>query len=93
MTDLFEQHEMWKAMKLKESKDLAAIDNPCVRKFGPNDDKRMKCKTCCNLYGRVVSKTYYKCKLRVETRGRGSDHRVNWPACARYIKEVNSDDF
>ena len=47
------------------------------------------CATCDHLYMRGdVSGRYYKCDLRRDTRGPSSDHRVRWPACARYEREA-----
>ena len=90
MSDLAEQHQLFlerhlkaKAHAIKEQLDLKLIPNPVVRiyGFGP---KGQKCKGCKKLYFRQHSKRYYKCELRKETRGTGSDHRVNWPACSKF---------
>lgn len=45
-----------------------------------------KCKTCKHLCYKEYAKRYYKCSLRggVDTASPQSDHRVNWPACAKY---------
>ena len=56
--------------------------NPCVKLYGAIDGK--KCKKCIHLYSKHYSKTYYKCDLRKDTNGRGTDHRVNWNACTKY---------
>jgi hypothetical protein len=42
------------------------------------------CKTCKALRALQMGNRYYKCVHRKLTHGPGSDHRVNWPACARY---------
>ena len=57
--------------------------NPCMKVYGPGPEGA-KCKSCKSLYGVQFAKVYHKCKLRKETRGPGSDHRVNWPACGKY---------
>ncbi len=44
-----------------------------------------KCKTCEHLgYSQGHRKRFYKCALRGRSRGEGTDHRVNWPACSRH---------
>lgn len=60
-------------------------DNPCVRVFGAGPNGK-QCKTCIHLYTQGnVQGTYYKCKKRgTPTGGPGTDHRVRWPACAKY---------
>jgi len=60
--------------------------NPCVRVYGPGPENEI-CKHCRLLYPHHMAKTYYKCELREFTHGPGTDHRVNWPACARFIKK------
>jgi hypothetical protein len=58
--------------------------NPCVLAYGPGPEGR-KCGDCVNLYQQGgVAGTYYKCALRLNTSGPGSDHRFRWPACARF---------
>lgn len=60
-------------------------ENPCVRIFGagPAD---VTCKTCSHLYCNVKGHRFYKCDLRKHTNGPASDHKVKWPACAKYSK-------
>ena len=57
--------------------------NPCVQVYGPGPEG-VTCKTCRRLYRRHFDKMYIKCELRTCTRGAGSDHRVGYPACAKY---------
>lgn len=58
--------------------------NPCIRFWG-DGPQNTKCKTCIHLVVHKTGKTpYYKCDLRGITSGPGTDHRVNWQACARY---------
>jgi hypothetical protein len=68
------------------ARDLPA--NPCVRVYGPGpDDKR--CKDC-RLFLRKgqYSNTYFKCLLRGNTNGPGTDHRANWDACKRFVQDT-----
>lgn len=58
-------------------------DNPCVRVFGAGPEGK-QCKTCSHLHAKHWDKTYYKCDLRPDTNGPGTDHRVRWVACSRY---------
>lgn len=66
----------------------APKSNPCIPAFGPGPEGRI-CRDCTHLF-RVggVAGRYYKCDLRVRTGGPGSDHRVRWPACARFEEQV-----
>lgn len=48
-----------------------------------------QCKTCKHLFAREFANTYYKCDLRQNTGGAGTDHRVTWKACAKYETKVN----
>src|SRR6187402_922152 len=57
--------------------------NPCVRYYGTGPEG-IKCKTCSHLFRKRYSKTYIKCDLRMNTNGKGSDHKANWPACSKY---------
>jgi len=61
--------------------------NPCVALYGPGP-ANTACKQC-RLFIRKgqYSKTYFKCSLRGDTNGPGTDHRANWPACKRFIKK------
>lgn len=58
--------------------------NPCVRLYGSHA-AGAKCKSCRMLIRKGMSKTYFKCGLRRNTNGPATDHRANWPACARYV--------
>jgi hypothetical protein len=63
--------------------------NPCVRAFGRGPEGEI-CKTCRHLFCHATNKLFYKCDLRAFTNGPGSDHRVRWPACAKWeAKKVN----
>lgn len=58
--------------------------NPCVTVFGPGPEGK-QCGTCAHfIKGRYHATILYKCKVRGLTHGEGTDHRVRWPACAKY---------
>ena len=57
--------------------------NPCVRVFGRGAEG-VTCKLCAHLFSHSMARRFWKCDLRAFTHGPGSDHRVGWPACARY---------
>lgn len=57
--------------------------NPCVGMFGKGPDG-FTCKGCTHIYRCGRRGKYIKCDLRPHTNGPGSDHRVGWPACAKY---------
>jgi hypothetical protein len=64
------------------------VVNPCVQLYGPGPAGK-RCKTCDRLYYRPGSaRRYYKCPLHGDTHGAGTDHRVSWPACAKYQEAV-----
>ncbi len=60
-----------------------AYKNPLVRIFGKGPEGR-KCKECKHLFVKQYASRYYKCALRVDTNGPGSDHRANYPACSKF---------
>ena len=66
--------------------------NPCVIEYGAGPEGAT-CESCAHLRGFRQSTTWYKCELRQWTansgknRGTvypGKDHRLRWPACARF---------
>ena len=58
--------------------------NPCVDLYGPAEPPR-NCGGCKHLIKRGGgTRAYYKCDLRKMTKGPGTDHRVHWPACAKW---------
>jgi hypothetical protein len=65
-----------------------ASTNPCVNLYGPGPTDK-KCKDCRLLTYRQCGKRYYKCHLRNITSGPGTDHRMRWPACGRFIQKVD----
>lgn len=62
--------------------------NPCVNLYGPGPTDK-KCKDCRLLTYNQHQKRYYKCQLRGITSGPGTDHRMTWPACGRFIQRVD----
>ena len=60
--------------------------NPCLRVYGLGPDGKT-CKTCKHLVAKRYANTYYKCALRKNTGGAGTDHRVNWTACGKWEAE------
>ncbi len=58
--------------------------NPCSLVFGYGP-LGVSCRACVHLlHLDYHAKTYIKCDLRKITHGAGSDHRLSWPACARF---------
>lgn len=58
-------------------------ENPCFHAYGPGPEGE-QCKNCIHLIGICYSKTVYKCDLRKLTHGAATDHKVRWPACAKF---------
>jgi hypothetical protein len=58
--------------------------NPMLAVVGPGPDGAI-CRDCIHLF-RVggVAGRYYKCDLRRVSSGPATDHRVRWPACAKF---------
>lgn len=68
--------------------DIPAIEkmppvNPCVQVYGPGPEGK-QCQDCRYLVGFCKGQVYYKCLLRRLTNSPASDHRVRWPACAKF---------
>lgn len=60
------------------------LHNPCLDVFGAGPDDA-RCTSCAHLeLHNGGSQNYYKCNLWPITGGPGTDHRLNWPACAKY---------
>lgn len=57
--------------------------NPCIDVYGKGPEGT-RCKTCVHLYAKSYANTYYKCGLRKNTNGPGSDHKVNFTTCGKY---------
>lgn len=53
--------------------------------IGGLDSSGKRCKGCRFVgFHRPSRKRYWKCGLRTITWGPGTDHRVNWNACAKF---------
>lgn len=59
--------------------------NPCVKAFGYGP-VNVTCKSCAKLRRKQLAKNYFKCVLRGDSGGRGTDHKMNWPACGKYVR-------
>jgi hypothetical protein len=66
--------------------------NPCIALYGPGPAGQT-CQGCQQLAAIAVNKTFYKCRLRKNTRGPGSDHRMRWPACAKFEQRPTGQDI
>lgn len=58
--------------------------NPCVTAFGYGP-VNTTCASCAKLRVKRWGGKYFKCTLRGDTNGPGTDHRATWPACAKYV--------
>lgn len=57
--------------------------NPCIAQWGTGPDGKT-CKDCVHLVRQRQANVWYKCRLRRNTHGRGTDHRTGWPACGKF---------
>lgn len=66
--------------------------NPCIKGHG-HGPEGTRCKTCAYFERKHVrGKVYFKCELRGDTNGTGTDHRANWPTCGRYQQEIKTEN-
>jgi hypothetical protein len=74
--------------------------NPCIDMYGPGPEGRI-CRDCVHLQGFKQSATWYKCTKRAwKTKGGkypgtvypGPDHRVRYPACAKFEEREEKQD-
>lgn len=72
----------WNNEVLVSAEQLAS-PNPLVTRYG-FDPEGHQCKDCAHMYCKIYDKAYWKCELREDTNGPGSDHRKKWPACAKF---------
>lgn len=77
--------------KLRQRREQRNVDgsykqNPMLRLYGETPGK--KCKTCEHLCYNSLAKKYYKCRLRRISSSPATDHRVNWPACGKYMPKI-----
>lgn len=81
-----------RAIKRGDQEDIDPSPNPCVDIYGLGPEGK-QCKACSHMFSKRYDKVYWKCSLRKNTNGAGSDHRKSWPACAKFepleVKEVD----
>lgn len=70
----------------REEAERKFFVNPCIGLYG-RDALSRTCKSCKHLFAKQYSKRYWKCDLRKNTNGPGTDHRINWPACGKYERK------
>lgn len=75
-----DQLELDLGVPIDESK---THENPMVQAYGFGPDNK-RCKHCQHLFVRQYMNRYYKCDLRINTNGPGTDQRVNWRACSKF---------
>jgi hypothetical protein len=62
--------------------------NPCIAVHGPGPEGQT-CKGCSHLSNTSHhSGRFWKCDLRKVSHGRATDHKVSWPACAKFEKAM-----
>lgn len=70
--------------------DQSKLDkNPMVQAYGYSPEGK-RCKQCKHLFYKQYANKYYKCALRQNTNGPGTDQRVNWNACAKFEEGENT---
>lgn len=71
---------------LEAERKISLEPNPCLRLHGA-DKMARKCKDCRLLMRKEIrsGKVFFKCTLRGNTNGPGTDHRANWTACAQFV--------
>jgi hypothetical protein len=61
-----------------------AAGNPLIARFGAGPTGKT-CATCTHLQAKDYhARRYYKCDLRGNSNGSGTDHRKKWLACGQY---------
>ena len=66
---------------------LTGGGNPCIEAFGVGPDGK-NCKDCKKFFKKVAGeRSYYKCRLRGNTNGAGTDHRLKYPACGMFKED------
>lgn len=79
---VFGIHNLDDAQRLSDEQNVESV-NPCVNVYGRGPLEKM-CRTCSHIKIRTFRRNYYKCDLRRDTRGPGTDHRLFWPSCSKY---------
>jgi hypothetical protein len=62
--------------------------NPCVALYGKGPEGTT-CGQCVQIAGISMAKTFYKCRLRTNTHGAKSDHKLRYPTCGRFEQREN----
>lgn len=70
-------------VKKKRQRPKAPKSNPMLAIYGAGPSDK-HCAGCEHLFVKFWAGKYYKCALRGNTNGAGTDHRVRWPACGKY---------
>jgi len=68
----------------RRNADGSFKNNPLILLYGTTEGEI--CKDCENLYRRERTNKWYKCSLRRCSGSPVTDHRVNWPACGKFVK-------
>lgn len=66
--------------------------NPCIAIYGPGPAGQT-CENCALLAGFAMSRTVYKCFLRRNTHSAKTDHKLRWPACAKFEQRAEDKDI
>ena len=89
MIDLFGE-PITEPLPAQKPKPEKVVGNPCILVYGTGPDGQT-CKGCVHLRYALMrnpNARHWKCDRRVLTHGRGSDHKVSFPACAKYEKRT-----
>lgn len=78
MTELLEQPDLFPEYEAEK------IMNPMIRQFGTGPQGTY-CKDCKHIISKHHGNTYFKCELRGNTNGPGTDHRRSWQSCKKYL--------
>ena len=87
MKGLFGYEISEEAKPIGKRLSTAIRPNPMIAAYGPCKIDGQRCKDCKHLYYRQFARKYFKCDLRGDTRGPGTDHRKHWLACAKFERD------
>ncbi len=76
-------------IKMPDQSKPSTKKNPMISVYGPGPEHQI-CKNCAFLAGIGAASTYYKCRLRTNTHGAKTDHRVRWPACSKFEQRTTA---
>lgn len=85
MLDLFGEPVI-EQVPTEKPKPAKQEGNPCIAVYGQGPEGQV-CKGCMHLrypINRNPKAHHWKCDLRKLSHGAATDHKVNWPSCARY---------